>query len=293
MNRKIIFEEIKRLAETIYEQTEAITNYSTAIPVIEIDIVLDNVRKLYQSYKTLEDCTSKTNITSENITLAENIVDNISTSEVAVTPEVELSQVKEPINVIVDNEIQSLPEQIVNKTIEIENVVESDSKLNELIVEKDNISDVPDLFANVVPEISKNSQDANRKKAKPAQAQGLDLFAENNNKPIVADKFKDEKKSLNDIIAGNNQNNSIGSKMQQSPIADLRTAIRINEKFLFINNLFDGNMQEYNTFIDALNEKKNINEANEFVDLNKEKLEWEDNNESFLMLKNLVSRRFF
>lgn len=294
MNKKIIFEEIKRLSEVINEQTAAITSYTNVVPLIEIDIVLDNIKKLYQCYKDLSDCSSKPkNIVVDKKSETDKVISNVEhkfDEEIVNTPNVELS------NKTLDEKDKKLDEkEIISEEITEQVIANQPQNVQEAEptdLSFDKNEPATDLFSTTETEKEKVQQPSQRKKSKTTQSQGLDLFAENNNKPIVADKFKDDKKSLNDIIAEQANNNSIASKMQQSPITDLKTAIRINEKFLFINNLFDGNMQDYNIFIDALNEKQNLNEANEFINLCKEKNEWDINNESYLMLIDLVSRRF-
>ena len=50
MDRKIILNEIVSLQETIAEQTETIINYNDSIPQIEIDIILSNIRSLYEKF---------------------------------------------------------------------------------------------------------------------------------------------------------------------------------------------------------------------------------------------------
>ena len=54
MEKNSVKEEIIELLEVILEQSEIISNYNKHIPQIEIDIVLSNIRELYDKYKTLE-----------------------------------------------------------------------------------------------------------------------------------------------------------------------------------------------------------------------------------------------
>ena len=42
---------------------------------------------------------------------------------------------------------------------------------------------------------------------------------------------------------------------------DLKDAIGINEKFLFINELFDGNLQDYSEALNKLNAFENLQSA--------------------------------
>ena len=47
---------------------------------------------------------------------------------------------------------------------------------------------------------------------------------------------------------------SIAERMQKSSISNIREAIGINEKFLFINELFNGDLGRYNKILDDINE---------------------------------------
>ena len=67
-------------------------------------------------------------------------------------------------------------------------------------------------------------------------------------KPTIGDKFEDGP-SIHEKIASAHVASSIASHQQRKPIHDLKKAIGLNEKFLFINHLFDGNLQVYNQAI--------------------------------------------
>ncbi len=58
-----------------------------------------------------------------------------------------------------------------------------------------------------------------------------------------------------------NDDKSIVENLTNRPLADLRAAIGINEKFLFVNELFGGSLQEYNQAIQALNQAGNLDSA--------------------------------
>ncbi|MFO8053656.1 MAG: hypothetical protein R6U19_00640, partial [Bacteroidales bacterium] len=53
MSKDIIKADIIRLLETIVEQAQTIDGYSDKIPQIEIDLIKDNIRQLYQNYMFL------------------------------------------------------------------------------------------------------------------------------------------------------------------------------------------------------------------------------------------------
>lgn len=54
MSQKMIIQEIDRTMETIAEQWEIIRKYKSKIPFIEMDIFIDNLRKLYEELIMLE-----------------------------------------------------------------------------------------------------------------------------------------------------------------------------------------------------------------------------------------------
>jgi hypothetical protein len=108
----------------------------------------------------------------------------------------------------------------------------------------------------------------------------------------VADKFSGQA-SLYDKIAAAKEDKSIATKLQKNPVSDLKKSIGINEKFAFINELFDGNLNAYNEAIDKLNASNNLSEADAFLDGElAANHQWDKESQTYLNLKNLVERRF-
>ena len=81
----------------------------------------------------------------------------------------------------------------------------------------------------------------------------IDLLSEYAGRTI-GDQYIEEDKSVHQRISNQKEDKSIGTRMQQNPISSLKEAIGVNEKFLFINELFKGNIQAYNEAISRLNE---------------------------------------
>lgn len=88
------------------------------------------------------------------------------------------------------------------------------------------------------------------------------------------------------------EDNSLAAKLQQNPIRDLKSVIGINDKFLFVNELFGGSMEKYNKSIDNLNDLKTLNGALIYLNELKIELQWNSSNEAYQKLKELVSRKF-
>ena len=89
------------------------------------------------------------------------------------------------------------------------------------------------------------------------------------------------------------EDNSLANRMQRTPISDLKASIGLNERFLFANELFDGNMESFNRALNELNHIDSLEGANLFINAQlKERFNWNDESEITLRFLNLVERRF-
>lgn len=98
--------------------------------------------------------------------------------------------------------------------------------------------------------------------------------------------------SLNDRLQTAPEGNDLVSKLQQTPIHDLKKAISINKKFEFINQLFKGDHEAYAKSIHYINGLTNGNEADTFFRNLKREFSWEEDNSLFVELADMVRRRF-
>jgi len=106
---------------------------------------------------------------------------------------------------------------------------------------------------------------------------------------ILAEKFQGKQKFRNEIIAEHTTKLDMSTKLQNKPIGDLTKAIGINDKFLFIKELFNGDSARYS---------ETINHLNSFVDLNdaiiylQDNFEWSESNDYAAKFIDLVRRKF-
>ncbi|MFY9150692.1 MAG: hypothetical protein WAO52_01665 [Prolixibacteraceae bacterium] len=103
-------------------------------------------------------------------------------------------------------------------------------------------------------------------------------------KQIIGEKFTKER-SLNDAIG---ESKSTESKLANGPISSLKSAIGINDRFLFIREIFSNNNEKYNTVIDQLDKLETIQEAVDYLKVN---LTLQKNDTS-LKFVDLLKRRF-
>lgn len=86
--------------------------------------------------------------------------------------------------------------------------------------------------------------------------------------------------------------NSLAAKFQQAPVNDLKSSIGLNDKFLFVNELFGGSMEKYNKSIDNLNDLKTLNGAMIYLNELKVELQWNSSNEAYKKLWEKVAQKF-
>lgn len=101
------------------------------------------------------------------------------------------------------------------------------------------------------------------------------------NKPSLNDKLKREKVEL-------------ATKLNESvSVRDLAKAIGINDKFLFINELFRGDRNMYERSIKTINDCSDSDEAAYWMERElKIKLGWQDDNDAVQQFYQLVKKRF-
>jgi len=101
----------------------------------------------------------------------------------------------------------------------------------------------------------------------------------------------EESNSLNDLLK--EKKIEISEKLTGLPVKDLKKAIDINDRFLYINDLFRGDEMMYERSIKTINSFTIWPEAEYWVRRElKTKLGWTDDNETVRQFDQLVKRRF-
>jgi len=104
---------------------------------------------------------------------------------------------------------------------------------------------------------------------------------------------KEEKKSVAEVISDENPGESVADKLQkQTQVNNLKNAIGINEKFFFINELFEGNLNLYNKAIDSLDELQTYEESIRYVEELSDENQWQVHPEAVEQLEQFLKRKF-
>ena len=103
-------------------------------------------------------------------------------------------------------------------------------------------------------------------------------------KPLIDQQDKEETESDQDegILAG---------MLNKTPLADLSTAIPLNEKFGMIRNLFNGNASDFADAILKLNNAKSAEEMRHYFELLGKRLGWTEETETYKGFWGYVDRR--
>ena len=99
--------------------------------------------------------------------------------------------------------------------------------------------------------------------------------------------------SVNEKFAQQTSQLSIADRLGKQPISDLSKAIGINEKFLFINDLFKGENTDYNSAISDLNAFNSFEEAQDYIHtVLQPKYQWKLKNSSEKKFIKFIERRY-
>lgn len=88
------------------------------------------------------------------------------------------------------------------------------------------------------------------------------------------------------------EDNSLAAKLARKKIENLNSAIGINEKFLFTNELFDGNTEHFLKTIEELNNCVSLTEATDKLIEVAQKRSWLVDEEPYQKLQSLLSRKY-
>lgn len=109
-----------------------------------------------------------------------------------------------------------------------------------------------------------------------------------NEKSNLSEKFSHNRPTLNEELSSQVESADLANQLKNRPVTNLSSAIGLNEKFEFINNLFNGDKVKYEETIDKLNMATNFNEAYNYLSI---KLNWDMSDPSIQRILDLIRRK--
>lgn len=262
--------EISNLLKELNGRFEKINASGEAVPAIEADIVLSLLRQLYVKAEQLKDP-----LVREVVVKAEPVQYQSPVAEAPVkVPEFTPPA---PPHIPEPPRMEEMPP--VHQTAEPPAPVTPAQPV---------IAVVPPAEIHHEPEREPPVPGPAAPPQPPRRPEGMpDLFG-----TAPDDKHKTSVPSVNERIQSGKSDLTLSDKMSLKPIADLKSTIGINEKFQFVNELFDGSTEMYNQAIALLNNCSGQAEAASLFAGLQQRNGWDPENPVFLRLQEYVTRRY-
>jgi hypothetical protein len=110
--------------------------------------------------------------------------------------------------------------------------------------------------------------------------------------PKEAPAQKPQQRSLNDLFNEQREDHSISSQYQRAKVGDLTKAISINDKFIYIKELFHNRGEDFSASIRLLNECKTLEESFDCLEQLKQKFFWDTKSDAYLSFCDLLRRKY-
>jgi len=264
-------QKISHIIEMLEEAKELIAkNNGENINNINKDIALEKIRTAYDRLLKVKTTITETVIESEETAVK--------------TPEVQ-----EPEINTIENTVMDFSNNSEKCIIENESEIEHETIDEPIVVDKKkNIEIQPTLFdkeiiATLTPPDEKTKL---LKKEKITETKTHSL----ENSKTLSDKYREiNTKTLSDVITNSNHKKDFPVNKKLKPVKNIKSAISINDRVMFMHDIFDNNSAIYNNTIDEINNMKNLDEAMAY--LNKTTNIKKDN-EAYDKFLELVSCRF-
>ncbi|MBA3706954.1 MAG: hypothetical protein H0W84_13950 [Bacteroidetes bacterium] len=166
--------------------------------------------------------------------------------------------------------------------LELELILSKIKKLYERSIVFTYLNSIPDTTVEeatvIVEKTAKPVKEIKAEPSKPADLFGTEL-------PLLVEKPKPEKKAEKPV--SNNSNN-----IRKPVITDLKAAISLNDQFQFVNELFEGSMQEYGIALQQLNAAESLESALDYFGDLQQLYNWDVEREAVKRLVDLIDRRY-
>jgi hypothetical protein len=286
--------------EIITEQFIMASQNKGAIPLIEIDLLKESVRTLYQQINDWQ-------TTNEPIAIPNQVVEE---KTIIVTNPIEEPQMAEAPTEVLFNEAISTVEvaalvvetapvmELTNNTIETPVseevapvVAETPSTTSEGFLSRILKAKPSEKTAEIKEEPAKPTMNvvAEQPVVKPALQVSRTVYPEPDT--TTGNRFKGQETIYDRLRQQNSP--TVADRLSAKPIGDLKKSIGINERFTLINELFGGNQQLFMESIDKINNVNAYEEARKMLyEELAGKLKWNTEGNTFHVLDELVKRRF-
>ena len=263
MKKEKLIKEISNELKSAKTLIKRVREHDDNVHRLDIDMLLEKTRSIYDKLIQLDALIIPFEVDLPGQAVSEPEVEKLPVAEVEEKEKEEAPPVTESTV-----EEKSVTEEVVEESLPVvEDSLEKEPP-EEVVVTKESepVETEPE------EEMKDDATEGEEEKST------IDLFS--TAEPTVSDKYSEQ-----EIV-------TVADKINKEGHNELREAIGINEKFLFINELFNGDMSKYNKVIDELDELTTLEGVKTYLLEVKIQKQWADDNPAFVKLSELLNRKF-
>jgi len=235
MEKEKLINEIDQTVESIKSHINRIKKDHNQAHKLDVDLLIEKSRKLYDALISLDALIIGFDI--ETVQEAGQDMSVIKDEEETDTFDKNFEE-----ETVEDEEIKEEAVHFPEKEIKVEKEIIEEERVEEITEKKEELESTTVRDEDAMIE----------EKDEILEKSTIDLFT-TTAEPTLGDKLKTDEQP------------TIADKITKSTINELREAIGINEKFLFINELFNGDLNRYNKIIDELDQLPTMEGVNTYI----------------------------
>ena len=199
-----------------------------------------------------------------------------------------------------------VPSTTVEETVEVEKEPEVETEPD---VEEEETHEEDDILQFIPPKSAPAKPASSEPVSSPAPAPQKPVTEKPKSQPVekqpIVEKVvrepeqvkestlqKPQQRSLNDLFNERREDHSISSQYLHAKVGDLTKAISINDKFIYIKELFHNRGEDFSAAIRQLNECQNMEEAFDCLEQLKQKFFWDSKSDAYLSFCDLLRRKY-
>jgi len=191
-------------------------------------------------------------------------------------------EIQEPDNQI--SLIDSIKE--IKETEEVKQEDETSRAVKEEIPETPEVIARPEKVEKLTEKVEKKANNASKDAEPRAQTRKND--AVKGTEPLG--QTKASKKSINDKVKGKAKQ-SLAQKHRSKSIDSIGKSLSVNARIGMVKELYKGDSDSFNAFVNALDEATNADAAQSLLDKTLKELSWKEKGNSVTRLRDLIKRK--
>lgn len=269
INQKDILTQLHHEASLLKQQLDFLIRNEKELRLLDLDVLMNRTHSIYEMLCSINLSNNDTNDEGESLDVMSLLGEliNIDNDDIQGQTSSDEERIEDETSIGVE-------EQETSEVITTEPLVDNneDNDENILSIELESTPDDTILTKEAVEEI--------------VVTQDIESTIEE----IKETEHTESHEVIGDVIA--QRDNSLNNSIQNKPIKDIKEAIGINDKYLFVNELFAGSMEKYNRSIDTLNDLQTLDGALIYLNELKIELQWNSSNDAYKKLSSLVRRKY-